>query len=234
VTLVLGHRGAPRQAPENTIEAFARALALGADGVELDVRRTRDGALVVRHDAAGPPGAWAELTLAEIRGAIPEVPVLDEALETCAGKLVNVEIKNRPADPDWDPDARVADMVVAILAARGGRDDVIVSSFNLASVDRVHELAPEVPTALLTFAGDALDALATVSERGHAALHPNVNQLEGPAVDRVVRRARELAVGVNVWTVNDPDEIRRLAVAGVDGICTDVPDVALSALGRAP
>jgi glycerophosphoryl diester phosphodiesterase len=233
VTLVLGHRGAPRQAPENTIAGFARALALGADGVELDVHRTRDRALVVRHDAAGPPGVWADLTLAEIRHAVPEVPVLEEALDTCAGKLVNIEIKNSLADPDWDPQHHVAEMVVATLAARGHRDDVLVSSFDLASVDRVHVLAPSVATALLTFAGDPLAALMTADEHGHTALHPKIDQLAGPAADDVVREAHARGIRVNVWTVNEPDEIRRLASAGVDAICTDVPDVALSALGRA-
>ena len=104
MTLVLAHRGARRQAPENTIPAFARAMELGADGVELDVHRTRDDALVVRHDADGPPGVWAELTLDAIRTAVPEVPVLAEVLDVCAGTLVNIEIENSPRDLDWDPD----------------------------------------------------------------------------------------------------------------------------------
>ena len=131
MTLVLAHRGARRQAPENTIPAFARAMELGADGVELDVHRTLDGALVVRHDADGPPGVWAELTLDAIRAAEPEVPVLAEVLDVCAGKLVNIEIKNSPRDLDWDPTARVADLVVECLASRGGhrhRAGVVVRS----------------------------------------------------------------------------------------------------------
>ena len=74
MTLVLAHRGANRYAPENTLAAFARAVELGADGVELDVHRTADGALVVRHDAGTPAGVLAELTLAEIRAGLPEVP----------------------------------------------------------------------------------------------------------------------------------------------------------------
>ena len=118
MTLVLAHRGARRQAPENTIPAFARAMELGADGVELDVHRTRDGALVVRHDADGPSGVWAELTFDAIRAADPDVPVLAEVLDVCAGKLVNIEIKNSPRDLDWDPAARAADLVVECLADR--------------------------------------------------------------------------------------------------------------------
>src|SRR6188768_3753377 len=100
--LVLAHRGACRQAPENTLNAFARARALGADGVELDVRRSADGVLLVHHDATAEPlGAFAALPFAEIRAARPSVPTLAEALDACAGLLVNVEVKCLP----WEPDA---------------------------------------------------------------------------------------------------------------------------------
>ena len=243
MTLVLAHRGARQQAPENTIPAFRRAMELGADGVELDVHRTADDALVVRHDADGPPGIWAELALAAIREAMPDMPVLDEVLDVCAGSLVNIEIKNSPHDLDWDPTERAADLVVGCLATRGARgarasggsgaaDNVLISSFNLATVDRVRSLAPHLPTAFLTFAGDPLDALVTVETHGHRALHPFVGQLQGGMAGALVQRARDRGVQVNVWTVNDPDEIARLAASGVDGICTDVPDVALSVLGR--
>lgn len=230
MTLVLAHRGAREQAPENTISAFARAMELGADGVELDVHRTADGALVVRHDADGPPGVWAELTLEAIRAAMPEVPVLAEVLDVCAGYLVNIEIKNLPHEPDWDPADRAAELVVECLASRDGRDVVLVSSFNLATVDRVRTLAPQVPTAFLTYVGDPLEALVTAETHGHAALHPYVGQLEGATAGALMQRARERGVQVNVWTVNDPDEIARLGTIGVDGICTDVPDVALGVL----
>ena len=232
MTLVLAHRGARRQAPENSIPAFARAMELGADGVELDVHRTLDDVLVVRHDADGPPGVWAELTLDAIRAAAPEVPVLGEVLDVCAGKLVNVEIKNSPRDLDWDPTARAADLVVECLASRGGTDTVLVSSFDLPTVDRVRMLVAQVPTALLTFAGDPLDALLTTESHGHSALHPFVGQLAGGIAGRSCSVRHERGIQVNVWTVNEPDDIVRLAAAGVDGICTDVPDVALSVLGR--
>jgi glycerophosphoryl diester phosphodiesterase len=232
MTLVLAHRGARREAPENTIPAFARALELGADGVELDVRRTRDGQLVVRHDAEDPRGAWVERTAAEIRGADPSVPILSEALDACRGAIVNIEIKNSPRDPDWDPADRAAELVVACLADRAGADRVLVSAFNLATVDRVRSLAPHVATALLTFAGDPLADLLTAEAHGHRALHPYLGQLAGATAGALAARARDRGMAVNVWTVNDPDDIARLGAAGVDGICTDVPDVALSVLGR--
>ena len=233
VTLVLAHRGANREAPENTLDAFRRAVALGADGVELDVHRTRDGGLVVRHDAGTSAGVLAELTRDEIRRALPEVPDLEEALDVCGGLLVNVEIKNSPHEADWDPDHRAAELLVELLARRTGRDRVLVSSFDLGSVDRVHALAPDVPTALLTGRMDPLDGLGVVEAHGHRALHPFVGMIAGPRAAEVTDRAHELGVDVNVWTVNDHDELVRLASVGVDALITDVPAVALAAVGRA-
>ncbi|MEX2267344.1 MAG: glycerophosphodiester phosphodiesterase [Acidimicrobiia bacterium] len=232
--LVLAHRGARREAPENTLEAFALALAQGADGVELDIHRTVDGGLVVHHDAdAAGLGVLATRTLVDIRAARPEIPTLDEALDACAGALVNIEIKNLPGDGDYDPEDTAAALVVACLDDRDGHDDVLVSSFNLATIDRVRALNPSVPTGFLTMPGfDPVDALDVCAAHGHRALHPFVGMLAGPMAQATVARAREKGVQVNVWTVNDDDEIRRLAATGVDLIMTDVPDAALRALGR--
>ncbi len=102
---MLGHRGAPRDAVENTLAAFIEARGQGADGVELDVHRSADGALVVHHDAeAAGLGLLAEHDLAAIRAARPEIPTLGEVFDVCAGMLVNVEVKNSPRDADFDPD----------------------------------------------------------------------------------------------------------------------------------
>ena len=232
MTLVLAHRGANRSAPENTLAAFARAVELGADGVELDIHRTSDGALVVRHDADTPAGLLPELSFAEIRAGLPEVPSLGDTLDVCAGVLVNVEIKNSPRDADWDPSDRAAELLVELLAAREGRDRVLVSSFNLASVDRVRSLAPDVPTALLTWGKDPLEGLLLAEAHGHGALHPDLLSVAGAGAAAAATRAHERGLEVNVWTVNDPAELARLAAAGIDGLITDVPDVALQALGR--
>jgi glycerophosphoryl diester phosphodiesterase len=211
--LVLAHRGANRLAPENTVPAMRRAMELGADGVELDVHRTADGQLVVRHDAESRAGVLGALTLAEIRSALPEVPTLAEVLDVCRGGLVNVEVK--------DPDPRAVDVLAGILDARGRVDDVLVSSFQLATVDRVRAVAPGVPTGFLTFGIDPLEALATAEAHGHDAVHPDVWSLGGPLLSAVTERARQRGLRVNVWTVNDPDELRRLETAGVDAVITD-------------
>jgi glycerophosphoryl diester phosphodiesterase len=232
--LVLAHRGARRAAPENTLVAFAAARAQGADGVELDARRTRDDALVVHHDP-GPPGeaTLATLELGDVRRAWPSIPTLDEALDECRGLLVNIEIKNLPWDPDFDPDERVTDLVVARLTARGGADRVLISSFNLPTIDRVHAHDAALSTALLFVAGaDPRQMVDLVIEHGHRAIHPDLRTLEGPNAAELVDVAHRRGLAVNVWTVNDPADVVRVAALGVDGLVSDVPDVALAALAR--
>ncbi|MCJ7438777.1 MAG: glycerophosphodiester phosphodiesterase [Acidimicrobiia bacterium] len=228
--LVLAHRGARTVAPENTLEAFSTALDQGAAGVELDVHRAADDGLVVHHDAeALGLGILAERSLVEIREARPDIPTLGEVLDVCRGSLVNVEIKNLPTDADYDAADRVAEHVVELLDARDRRDDVLVSSFNLATVDRVRALEPSIPTGFLSML-DPFEGIALCAERGHGSLHPFFALLGQDTAVPIVTRAREVDVAINVWTVNDEEEMVRLAAAGVAAIITDVPDVALRVL----
>jgi len=226
--LVYGHRGASADARENTLDAFALARAQGADGVELDVRPSADASLVLHHDVALADGRLVH----EVADAdLPEwVPSLGDALDVCEGIVVNIEIKNSAAEPGHDPSCRVADDVVSLLQARGGRDAVLVSSFDLATIDRVRALDPTVPTAFLTLiepVGEA--AVALTADRGHAAIHPHEWSVDAEFVSLAHARGLE----VNVWTVDDPERIRALAAAGVDGIVTNVPALALEALRAA-
>lgn len=232
--LVLGHRGAPLAARENTLEAFRVARTMGADGVELDVRRSLDGTLIVHHDAvAAALGVLAEYSLAAIRAARPELPRLDECLDLLEGSLVNIEIKNFPQDPDFDPEQRIVHDVVELLHSRNTRDRVIVSSFNLETIDRVHSIDAAIPTGFLALVGfDPVDASTIAADRGHRAVHPDVRALGGSIADAVVDTAHALGLLVNVWTVDVPEEILRLAHAGVDAVITNAPDVALRTLGR--
>jgi glycerophosphoryl diester phosphodiesterase len=228
--LVLAHRGANREAPENTLAAFAAARRLGAAGVELDVRRTADGELVIRHDAAIEGfGVLRDRSLAELRAAHPEVPTLAEALDVLDGLLVNIEVKCLPTEPDADPDHEVAGAVAALVVARGLAASVVVSSFDLAAVDAVRSLAGSIPTAWLTVGVPVSDAAAVAAEHGHAWLHPDRVQAARDPVG-AVRAAHGAGVRLDVWTVNDPDEVRALRDAGVDALITDVPDVARRAL----
>lgn len=225
VPLVYGHRGASADAPENTLAAFALARAQGADGVELDVRRCRDGDMALHHDAVlGDGRRIVELTRADL----PESScTLAVALDVCEPMAVNIEIKNVPIDPDHDPECLLADRVVALLHERGGRDRVIVSSFGLATVDRVRAIDPGVPTGLLTFVDPiGPEAIELAARHGHQAIHPHVATVDAA----YVALAHDHGLAVNVWTVDDPDRMRELASWGVDGIVTNVPAVAVAAL----
>ena len=232
--LVLAHRGARRDAPENTLEAFAAARRRGADGVELDVHRTLDDGLVVHHDADAPGfGVLAEHPLAEVRAALPSVPVLAEVLDACAGMLVNIEIKNSPGDADHDPTCRASDLVVELLRARDDADTVLVSSFDLRTIDRVHAQAGDIPTGFLSFGLDPFEVLELARTQGHSAVHPDAWTLATVAAE-LVTRARGFGIDVNTWTVNEPETVVQLAAAGISALITDVPEVALRASGREP
>ncbi len=223
--LIYGHRGASADAPENTLEAYALARTQGADGVELDVRRSSDDALVVHHDADVADGrvigatAYADLPRS--------IPTLAEALDTCMGMVVNVEIKNIPGESDFDDTCSLADAVVALLREREDRDEVVVSSFHLATIDRVKALAPGIATGFLTVVEPtAIDCIRLASGRGHDAVHPHHMFVDTDLVDA----AHAAGLAVNTWTVDEPDSIRQLADLGVDGIVTNVPGVAFEAL----
>lgn len=231
--LVLGHRGASAVAAENTVEAFARARDMGADGAELDVRRTADGVLVVHHDPeiAGV-GALFEMTYAAARAARPQLATLDEALEALSGLVVNAEVKCLPWEPDADRDGSVMRATLDVLTAYAGDGTsgmVVVSSFDLAAVDLAREYAPHLATGWLTH-GQAVATTAKVAaRRGHPWLNPDVGAAREAGGDEIAV-AHEAGVRVSVWTVDDPDAASALAVAGVDIIITNVPDVIISAI----
>jgi glycerophosphoryl diester phosphodiesterase len=230
VTLIVGHQGAPGVAAGNTVAAFEAARALGADGVELDVRRAAGGHLAVHHDAHLADGrALADLGPADLP---PDMPDLTAALDACAGMaMVNVEIKNWTADTDFDPSLAIADAVASLVAARPAaeRDRVIVSCFHLPTVDRVREVAPEVATAWLMLGFSTVEAdVATAAAHGHRAVHPHHSAVDAD----VVKVAHAAGLAVNTWTCDLPDRVRWLADLGVDAVVTNVPDVGLRALGR--
>ncbi len=237
---VVAHRGASATHPENTLEAFQAAAEQGADGIELDVRLSADGVLVVHHDAHLGDGTLLRgLTVADM----PDwIPTLYEALEVAGDMWVNVEIKNVPDEPDYDDEHQISVAVAGLVAANlagsepgspsgdplSNAERIMVSSFNVDSVERIRHLDPEIPLALLVWGqADPASLIGRAVAHGFEAIHPH-----DILVDRTfVQRAREAGLQINVWTVDDPARMVELAEYGVDGIITNTPAVAVSALG---
>ena len=220
---VYGHRGASAVAPANSLEAFREARRAGADGVELDVRLTRDRQVVVFHDRkvtlpSGRRVAIARLTLAELRqvdlGGGQRIPTLEEALDAIGPRMrVNIEIKAE------SPRTRGLEReVVSIVRRRGAGSQVLFSSFNPLSIRRVARLAPAIERAILVRPG-VIGHLAPRMVRAHA-IHPDQRMVTAERL--AAWRGRGFGE-VNTWTVNGPRAVRRMARLGVDGIITDDP-----------
>jgi glycerophosphoryl diester phosphodiesterase len=239
--LIIAHRGASAVAPQNTLAAFRRALELGADGVELDVHLAADGVPVVMHnfdvdETTDGTGRVTDKTLAELKELdagskfAPEfagerIPTLAEVFEALEGKLlINVELKDvSPAGVGLE------EPVVQVVRQCGMEKNVLFSSFNPFTLRRIRPFARGVPSGLL-----AAHDLPTYLRRAwfapftpHEARHPDAEMTDA----RLVRWCHRRRLRVNVWTVDAPDEMRRLIALGVDGIITNKPDV-LGAMAR--
>lgn len=228
--MLIGHRGAPRERPENTLPSFLRALELHADGIELDVHCTLDRVVVVHHDeiprATPPSGRLAgkridALTFDELQGfsvrGLALISTLAEALAVIKGRAdVFIELKAAGIERE------VVDQIRASIAPAR----CAVHSFDHAQVARVRALAPEIrggilfdrPVADVTSAMRAFDALDVWPSREHAT-------------EALVRDVHDAGGRVIPWTVNDGAQARALADIGVDGLCTDFLPVLESALG---
>ena len=225
MTLIYGHRGASAAFAENTVEAFVGARELGADWVELDVQQTADGQLAVYHDEELAGGeAIAGLAFSEL----PDfVPTLGEALEASEGMGVNIEIKNDPATESFDPEHTMVPEVIRVARAHLSLERILISSFDMGVINASRDLDPGLPTALITMDDVGPEvSIGRVSAHSHRVINP---------WDKLVSRrwldmAGDAGLAVNVWTVDDPERMVELARMGVDGIITNVPDVAVQAL----
>jgi glycerophosphoryl diester phosphodiesterase len=226
---VQAHRGSPDAAAgirENTLDAFRRARQLGASGVELDVRMTRDGALAVHHDpiidGAGPVNELAADDLPEY------VPLLAAALDACDGLIVNIEIKNLPGEPGFDPGEHVTREVADLVVALRRTEEVVISSFWPGTLEAVHDAHPDIPTGLL-LAGwcDPADAVIAAFSRDCTALHPFVTLVSPALVDQ----AHRAGLTVAVWTVNERTQLEVVVRAGADTVITDDVTFAREVIG---
>jgi glycerophosphoryl diester phosphodiesterase len=227
---VYAHRGDFAHARGNSIEAFTLAVEAGADGIELDVRRTADGTLVLAHDPRLPNlGPISELTCSQIREADPLVATLAEGLAAIPRSVyINVEIKNHRGEPGFDSSRSIVDQTVAELGARDDLGRILLSSFDPSSVRRAGIVSPSVMRGLLvTDMTPSWVAIGWAKTAEHHAVHLPRQHLVKSA-DKVVKRAGRAGLKVVVWTVDDPDEIARLFHAGVAAVVTNDP-----AMGRA-
>lgn len=229
--LVLGHRGASADAPENTLAAFELAVEQGADGVELDVWRCRSGEVVVAHDedllrVGGTPLRIPDATLRELRAVDvgawkgprwrgQRLPLLAEVLEALPGAIVNVELKSRGHD------LALAQAAAEVIWRARAEARVIVSSFDWRLVAAFRLASPDVPTGLLFDATRAWSLRVWAGTRSlrPAAVHPD----RALATDARVRAWVARGLAVNVWTVDDPAEAARLARAGATAVISNVP-----------
>lgn len=240
--LVLGHRGASYDAPENTIAAFTLARQQGADGVELDTMLTHDGVPIVIHDftldkTTNGSGLVKEHDLHAIKvldaGSHYDfqfrderVPTLDEAFEALGRELIiNVELKTL----SWRSDGLEL-AVLNVIRRHNAANRVIVSSFNPFALRRFRALAPHIPIGYLYAPNEPFYLRYGWFMLGcpHEARHPHHSLVDAP----FMAWAKAAKFRVHVWTVDDPQRIRQLRDLGVDAIITNRPNIALEALGR--
>lgn len=240
--VIFAHRGASAHAPENTLAAFELALTQGADGIELDVKLSADGHVVVIHDATvdrttGTHGKVKDMPLTELRAlsagrffaekfSDEKVPLLEEVFETFGKQLfINVELTNYTTPRD-----HLVESVCVLVKKFNVQKQIMFSSFFASNLSRARSYLPEVPCGLLAFPG-AVGAWARsfgYAFGKYAALHPNIKDVTPQQVQRVHR----LQGRVHVWTVNAEADLHRLFDWSVDGIFTDDPRLAVQVRGE--
>lgn len=216
--LVIGHRGWPTRYPDNTLAGF-QAASVVADMVEMDVRRAADGKLILAHDPligglAVHKTTWSELAEIDVGGG-HHPALLDEVLAAIPDVPAQLEIKNAPGEPGFEPDHRLA-----LESAERARDGDVVTSFNRSTIESVRRDFPDVPTGLaVEFVGSIEETIGYCTEWGHSAVVTAAG-----LVDDWVGDALAAGLAVYPWTVNDSDVARELVEAGVSGIITDDPE----------
>jgi glycerophosphoryl diester phosphodiesterase len=240
--VIFAHRGASAHAPENTMAAFELALEQGADGIELDVKLSADGEVVVIHDptverTTGGHGRVRDLTLADLRSLDAgssfsagfqgeKIPTLEEVFEAVGRRtFINVELTNYNTPRD-----HLVESVCMLVKKFGMQKRVLFSSFLPANLSTARNYLPDVPTGLL-----ALSGILRLWPRSfgfafgrYEALHPNLRNASQQQIYFVHRLNRR----VHVWTVNEESDLRRLFRWGVDGVFTDDPRLAVKVRGE--
>ena len=238
--LVIAHRGASLYAPENTITAFELAVKMGADAIELDTMLTADGIPIVIHDhslrrTTDGSGDVSSKTVDEIKlldaGSAynvkytgEKIPTLEEVFST-VGKniLINVELKNYATPFD-----RLPETVVDIMREMDLSDQILLSSFNPIALIKAKKASPEVRRAALIGGGPKFIRSFIETFTDYSSLHLEVSLVN----QDIINKHHAAGHKVNVWTVNEEAKMIELICMGVDGLITDVPDIALKVIEK--
>lgn len=231
--IVMAHRGASAAAPENTLIAYKKAIEMGADYAELDVRQTKDSAVVLMHDktvhrTTGEKGFVWDLTLKELkkldagswfgeefRGE--PIPTLKEVIRLVKGRMkLNIEVKISEQEPG------IAQRVVDIVRSEDFSKECIITSFDMETVKRFKKIAPDLKIGIILDKEYSTD----VFKGNWDALSTNHELVDS----EFIHHAKENGKKVYVWTVNEKEEMLRLIGLGIDGIITDKPDLLISVL----
>jgi glycerophosphoryl diester phosphodiesterase len=217
--LRIGHRGARAYEPENTLSSFNKALEIGVDAVEFDVRKTKDDQLVVIHDAdvkrtTNGKGLVSELTLEEIKGFSAEkgekIPTLKEALDFLDTKVkIVIELK----------ETNVEEKVLKAVREKGLQKNVVIVSFIEKALRKIRELDEEVETGLIYVKHK--NPVKAALELKASYLLP----LYSFTHTANVQKAHDNGLKIIVWTINKPEEVAEYQKKGVDGIASDKPDI---------
>ena len=232
----VAHRGASGRghSPENTLPAFKEAIYIGVDCVECDVHCTKDGQIVVMHDATldrttNSKGNIADMTLEEIKKADAgswfssefaetRIPTLGELLEITKGKVINVvEIKAE----------NITEKVISEVEKAKAINDVILQSFSLQTVKAIQGLNPKIPRALLIGGQLPINKMSGIMSLIQQTLEVGATTLN--VTSRIVSRklineVHKRAMGIWVWTVDDEVEMKKLIKMGIDGITSNYPE----------
>ncbi|MDH5440402.1 MAG: glycerophosphodiester phosphodiesterase family protein [Candidatus Bathyarchaeota archaeon] len=220
--LKIGHRGAKAYEPENTLRSFTKAIELGVDAVELDARRTREGEVVVIHDAkvdktTNGKGSVSDLTLNEIKQLVTDkgerIPTLDEALDFLDKKVkILIELK----------ETGLEEKVLGLIHEKGLEKNVIIVSFQEEALRKVRELDDEVDTGLIYVRHrNPIKAALDLGAKYLLSLYRFTHTAN-------VNKAHENGLKMIVWTINKQEEVLEYVKKGVDGIASDRPDILAS------
>lgn len=235
---IIAHRGFSGIYPENTMLAFKKAIEIGADGIELDVHLSKDGQVMIIHDEAlkrttGLDGVISDYTRADLEkisagktkndefGFTP-IPSLEEYLAFMAehrDKITNIELKTAPV---YYPE--IEEKTLELVRKFDLEKNIIYSSFNWLSIERMQRLGTISETGLLFSGMKLYNQAHIIKSLGINYFHPDFNDL----TDEIVKSYLDNKVGLNVWTVNEIEDMKVCLSWNIDGLITNFPDRAIS------